>query len=200
MNEWPTTRDTLLLKLADENNQSAWQEFSCAYEPAIYRFSRRRGLQHDDAIELTQRVMLKVLRSADQWAESQPPDRFRGWLRTVAQHTLVNLVTRDGKHRASGVPIAEDARAIANESSENDDRERWHAEERRAWLRLALNSIRPEFSSGSWEAFERTVLSDEPVELVACDLNITAGGIYAARARVVKRLKSVLQQLREADE
>ncbi len=200
MNEWPTTRDTLLLKLADENNQSAWHEFSRAYEPAIYRFSRRRGLQHADAIELTQRVMLKVLRSADKWAESQPPDRFRAWLRTVAQNTLVNLVTRDGNRRACGEPGAEDARSMANESSESDDRERWHAEERRAWLRLALNTIQPEFSSGSWEAFERTVLSDEPVEFVARDLNITAGGIYAARARVVKRLRSVLRQLREADQ
>lgn len=186
MNQWPTTQDSMLQQLADPASQDAWFDFARIYEPVIYRFSRKRGLQHADAIEVTQRVMLGVLRSAPEWQQGEPPSHFRAWLKSVASNTLVNLTMRESKHRADGgepnsrQPVVELA---------TDEGLTWQTEEKRSILRNALTRIRPEFSDESWAAFERTLLNRESVRSVAVDLNKSEGAIYAARARIVKRLQ-----------
>lgn len=209
MQQWPTTRNTLLVNLAGKQHQSAWFDFSHLYEPVIYRFARRRGLQHTDAIELTQQVMLKVMKSAENWSQDQPPNHFRAWLKTVANNTLINMLTRDQKHRAAGTMRGEDESRIGqdarNEQSERraivsaNDEELWESEELRSILRCAAQNIRSEFSADSWQAFERTLLGNESVEDVARDLQKKCGAIYAARARIVRRLKSESQRLLEEE-
>jgi len=54
----PDTRYTLLARLSDPNDLSAWSEFAEIYEDAIYRYSRSRGLQDSDAWEVVQHVLL----------------------------------------------------------------------------------------------------------------------------------------------
>lgn len=186
MTQWPTTQDSLLQQLADPSSQEAWFDFARIYEPVVYRFSRKRGLQHADAVEVTQRVMLGVLKSAPDWQQGEPPNHFRAWLKSVASNTLVNLTMRESKHRASGAdsnsehPI--DQSACGEEAA-------WELEEKRAIFRDALSRIRSEFSDDSWAAFERTALNKESVSSVAADLNKSEGAVYAARARIVKRLQ-----------
>jgi len=186
MNQWPTTQDSLLQQLADPSSQDAWFDFARIYEPVVYRFSCKRGLQHADAVEVTQRVMLGVLRSAPDWQQGEPPNHFRAWLKSVASNTLINLTMREAKHRASGTdsnpehPIDQNA---------YDEEVTWELEEKRAILRDALSRIRPEFSDDAWAAFERTALRRESVTAVAADLNKSEGAVYAARARIVKRLQ-----------
>ncbi len=186
MNQWPTTRNTLLVDLAGERYQSAWFEFSRLYEPVIYRFARKRGLQHVDSVDLTQQVMLNVMKAARRWAEDHPPDHFRGWLKTVASNSLINMVTRDAKYRATGG--ASDS-SIAEPVTDSDEAQIWADEESRAILKSATKLIRDEFSADSWYAFEQTLLHGRTVDSVAKSLNKSKGSIYAARARIVRRLK-----------
>lgn len=193
MQQWPTTRNTLLVQLAGEQYEKPWFEFAHIYEPVIYRFARRRGLQHTDANELTQQVMLRVMKSAKSWREDAPPDRFRSWLKTVADRSLINLVTRNAKYRANG---GDDTAAVAELSTEDIDRQLWAQEEERATLRAAASLIRREFSTSSWAAFELTLLQGYSVESVSKRLDKSAGAVYAARARIVRRLKQEVARLR----
>ena len=198
MQHWPTTRNTLLVKLAGEEFESAWREFSKQYEPAIYRFARRRGLQHTDAIEVTQQVMLSVMKSAQRWAEDEPPEHFRGWLKRVASNRLINIVQRDAKHRGVG---GSGQLAFGQQSEQSDKHNQlWAAEENRAILRIAAENIRNEFAADSWRAFERTLLGGESVESVATELKKSAGSIYASRARIMRRLKQESFRLRKQAE
>ena len=54
--EGPETRQSLLLRLKDATQQEAWQEFVDIYEPLVYRLARKRGLQHADAMDISQEV------------------------------------------------------------------------------------------------------------------------------------------------
>lgn len=195
MNQWPTTRNTLLVKLAGDDCQSAWFEFSKLYEPVIYRFARRRGLQHVDAIDLTQQVMLNVLRAAESWEDDERPQHFRRWLKTVTRNSLVNLVTREAKHRAVGEDqSAPSSCPVMAPFPSNDDSQAWQSEETRAIFRAAASVVRKEFSDASWQSFERTMLKHETVESVANALSKTKGAVYAARARVIRRLTEESQR------
>ena len=57
MQQIPDTRSSLILRLADNVDGEAWDEFVEIYEPFIYRYARRRGLQDADARELVQDVL-----------------------------------------------------------------------------------------------------------------------------------------------
>ena len=70
----PDTRASLILRLPDARDVEAWDEFVAIYEPLVYRLARKQGLQHADAQELVQEVLLAVSRSVDRWV----PDQERG--------------------------------------------------------------------------------------------------------------------------
>src|SRR5580765_6306156 len=90
----PETRQTLLVRLRDHGDHSAWSEFVQLYEPAVYRLGRHFGLQDADAQDLVQDVLAAVARSINDRDPDRPQGRFRNWLFTVAKNAACNQVRR----------------------------------------------------------------------------------------------------------
>ena len=57
------TRPSLLLRLGDPSDRTAWEEFTSLYWPVIYRLARKRGLQDADAQDLAQKILLTLSRN-----------------------------------------------------------------------------------------------------------------------------------------
>jgi len=53
----PDTRDSLLIRVADPSDQSAWEQFARIYRPVVYNVERMRGLQDADAQDVAQQVL-----------------------------------------------------------------------------------------------------------------------------------------------
>src|SRR5687768_1948062 len=99
----PTTRASLLSRLADPRDHEAWVEFVALYEPVAYRLLRRHGLQDADAREVMQDLFVAVSRSIDRWDPSRDRGTFRGWLRRVIRNLVINwLKQRDRRAIAGG--------------------------------------------------------------------------------------------------
>ena len=81
----PPTRQTLLLKLRDPEDASAWEEFTDLYTPLIYYWARKTGLQTQDAADLVQEVLTLVFQKLPEF-EYDPTKSFRSWLRTVTMN------------------------------------------------------------------------------------------------------------------
>jgi RNA polymerase sigma-70 factor, ECF subfamily len=58
--------------------------------------------------------------------------------------------------------------------------------------RSALPLIQPEFSETTWRAFEEHVLKQRGAAEVAAKLEIRIGTVYAAKSRVLTRLRQEL--------
>ena len=67
MSPSPETRPSLLVRLADRDDQAAWLEFAQVYTPVIQRLALRRGLQPADADDLTQQVLTAVSKAIGRW-------------------------------------------------------------------------------------------------------------------------------------
>ncbi len=73
-------------------------------------------------------------------------------------------------------------------------------EYRRQLFRRAAEAIRDEFESVTWDAFWLTTVEDVSVLDAACELKKGVGSVYAARSRVMRRLREKVGQLEVCDD
>jgi len=196
----PDTRHSLLLRLTDASDVSAWDEFVAIYEPLVYRLARRKGLQDADAQEVVQEVMLSVSRAVDDWDPDRSLGRFRDWLFRIARNLTINFLTRP-KHR----PIGSGDSAVARwlEALPDDGAEEsvlFDVEYRRAVFHRAAKAVRSAVRESTWEAFWLTSIDARPAQEVSELLGVSVGSVYIAKSRVMARLQSEVQQFEVEDE
>ncbi len=199
MTSIPETRPSLLIKLRDSRNQPAWIEFLEIYEPLIGRLVRGRGLRSADAAEVTQEVFVAVAAAIGRWESNPVRGSFRGWLATITRNLVVNFLIRQSRHpRGNGDTgfrqWLEEQAAPEGEASELFDFER-----KRQIFRWASEQIRSEFRESTWKAFWMTAVDNGDVVEVARALGVTAGVVYVSRSRVMKRLREVVDEVRERE-
>jgi RNA polymerase sigma factor (sigma-70 family) len=192
MTDWGRTRGSLLIRLRDAQNHAAWREFVELYQPVIYRLCRRRGVRHSDAEDLVQQVLILVARAVDRFDASSERGTFRGWLYRISHNVIVNFLSRDlPKNRATG---GDDNPALLG-AAEKENSSLVRMEVRRQLFREAAQRAREEFEESTFRAFWLTSVEDISIEDAATQLNKTTGAIYAARSRVLKRLRDIVQDL-----
>jgi RNA polymerase sigma factor (sigma-70 family) len=197
MNQLPDTRHTLLIRLQQAEDQQAWREFLEIYEPVVYRLARHRGLQHADALDVTQDVLASVATAIDRWDPDPAQGRFRGWLFTIARNLIVDaLVVKSHRPRGSGQTtiqqLLEQQPAVEEQEASVCE---W--EYQRATFQWAAEQIRGEFQEKTWQAFWQTGVGNEPIPDTAARLGLSVGAVYAARSRVLARLRKKIEQLED---
>ena len=193
MTPTPETSESLLLRVRDPRDRSAWDRFDAIYRPVVYRVARRAGWQHSDAEDLTQRVMVSVARAIPDWQKDDNKGGFRSWLYQVARNALISALRASRRDIAiGGSDFLQRSQAM---ESPTDEIERMIDEEHhRSLLRAAAEIVRDEFHASSWQAFWLTTLGELSVPDAAEKLKLSTGAVYAARSRILRRLQEVAQQ------
>ncbi len=187
MTSAPQTRNSLILRIRDRDDAEAWREFVSIYEPVIYTTALHRGLQHADASELVQRVLLAVARAVDRFQPDSDRARFRTWLYRITHNEFCKQYAASQKHTASGDSNV--LEQLSNLPSKSDD-EHFVIQYRRSVFRWAANRVRRSVRPSTWEAFQRTTVDGVAPEDVADELGLSIGAVYVARSRVMARLRT----------
>src|SRR5262245_57032246 len=99
------TRASLLFDLKQGRRpEEAWAEFHAQYSDVIHGWCRGRGLRPDVAEDLTQEVLLKLLRELPRYTYNSSRGRFRCWLKTVVSRALIDFHRRQKNHPAPEAP------------------------------------------------------------------------------------------------
>jgi RNA polymerase sigma-70 factor (ECF subfamily) len=153
----------------------------------IQRTVRRQGLQEADEDDVVQQILTAVVGAVGRWKHSGHPGSFRAWLFKITRNLLVNFVSRRRQQSVGGTSFAE----LMQQQPDDDpaSREIVDYEYRAEIFRWAAGQVRPEFQKKTWEAFWWTAVEGEPISKVAEALNLSVGSVYAARSRVMARLK-----------
>ena len=192
MSQLPSTRFTLLARLQDPANQLAWEEFVAVYEPAVYGFARKKGLQDADARDLVPGRAA----CGEPWRSSggcliRQRGSFRTWMFRIARNMLINFCTsrkRQGaRYRRQPFATRDGRRPCAG---------RWRLGVVRCGvspaaflcgppMRCVMSSpIRP--GKRFWE----TAVEERDTKAVAAELGMSTGAVYIARSRVIARLRA----------
>src|SRR5262245_48476322 len=202
MAEPPLTRVTLLARIRDGRDTSAWSEFVQLYGPVVYRFARNRGLQDADAADLMQDVLRSVARNAHRMAYDPKRGTFRGCPCPVTRNkTYPFLTTQRNRPRGSGDSDAHerlDATPAREDESAGPDAE-WEKEYQRQLSARAMDKVKGEFQPKTWQAFWETAVEGKAAADVGAGLKMTAGAVYVAKSRVLARLRDEVQKLMEAE-
>jgi len=191
---------SLLLRVGNSEDQIAWGEFVELYYPVIYRTARYKGLQDADAEDVSQQVLVSVAKALQQRPHDPDRAKFRTWLATVTRNATLNLLR--GRRPDRGLGDSEIQNQLNAIQDRSDDEEIIDREYQKELFRAAAKRIESEFEKETWEAFWRTTIEGQPIDQVASQLGKQVGSIYAARSRVIRRLREEisLYQLSEHDE
>jgi RNA polymerase sigma-70 factor, ECF subfamily len=184
-----TTPASLLQRLRDPAEKDAWGQFVRLYTPLLYHWARRTGLQAADAADLVQDVFTTLLHKLPTFTYDRGQS-FRAWLRTV---TLNHW--RDRRKRRAAQPLGHEGPALPEPAVPDDVELLADAEYRRHLVGRALRLMQADFQPATWKAcWEHGVLG-RPAPVVAAELGLSAGAVYAATFRVLTRLRQELDGL-----
>lgn len=197
MTEFPETRDSLLVQVRSPENREAWDQFAQIYRPVIYRLARQKGLQDADAQDLAQQVLMSVAAAIGHWEKSSESVRFRHWLRRVARNAIINALSRRPHDRAAGGTSVQEL-LMEQPDQDLESNAQIEVEYRRELYLRAARLVRGDVEPETWQAFEMTVIENRSIDDAAIELHRPVGTIYAARSRIMRRLREAVQQLDES--
>ncbi len=194
MTPLPDTRQTLIARLAEPADVAAWDEFVASYQTAIYRYCRTRGLQEADAAEVVQEVMLAVHQVVGQWQPSGRAGSFRAWLLETARRICWQRLRQRarGDRAAGGTAAMERLHEVADHAGPAAGEE---AEWQRWAFCWAAGHVQRDVQPDTWRAFWLTAVEGVAPPVAAQRLTMSVGGVYAAKCRVLARIRQRIEEL-----
>lgn len=187
MSLWPDTQFSLIGRLANAGDASAWQRFEQCYQAAIFRLARGRGLRADEALDVVQEVMLAVHKQAEHWQPSGNQGSFRAWLsETIRRQAFAAIRFRN----RTGSPLEAVTEPIYGlEGASLNEQQEW-------WFYEAIADVEKEVNPEHWRIFWMTTIEEQEPKQVAAALGVRLGTIYSVKSRVLLSIKNRVEELK----
>lgn len=183
-----TTSVSLLERLKQPEDRSAWDRFIAIYTPLLYAWALKFDLTAEDSADLVQDVFATLVEHLPNLTYDQSRS-FRGWLLTVTRNKLF-----ENCRRRRVVEVHADGHF---EPQCDDDPGDFVAQSEYAALvtQRCLEVMRNSFLPSTWQAFWKLVVEGNSAPKVAAELGMSVSAVYSAKVRVLQRLREELTGL-----
>ena len=188
------TRQSLLLR-AQTGEENAWKDLTGLYRPLILGWLNRQGVPAGDLEDLSQDILLSVVKHLPTFQHSGRRGAFRAWLRTiVCNRTTDYWRALDTDTQASGGSGA--TAALQQPADPDSDLNRqWDEEHDRYVLNCLLDLVEEEFEPATLQAFRRLAIDGASGAEVAQELGLSVAAVYVAKSRVLARIRQEAEGL-----
>jgi len=184
-----TTSISLLERIRQPEERAAWGRFVELYTPLLYYWACRLGMQESDAADLVQDVFAVLVQKLPVFTYENGKS-FRAWLRTITFNKW-----RDFQRRRAAAPGDGNPELLANLPAPEPCDTFWEREYRECLVGRALELMQSEFQPATWKACWECVVVGRPAAEVATELGLSVDSVYAAKSRVLRRLRQELHGL-----
>jgi RNA polymerase sigma factor (sigma-70 family) len=179
------TREPLLQRLRQPDDKVAWDEFHALYHPLLHNFFLARGLNPEDAGDVSQNVLGRISKAAPDFRYDPSKGKFRSWFFRIARNEFNRFFAKQARRRE--FETVQETPRDAGQDAELESV--WNCEYRQQVFDWACQQVKPHFSNNAWQAFWRTTVDEIPSQQVADELDVKIGTVYISKSRVISRLR-----------
>src|SRR5438270_8205016 len=190
-NELIPTRQSLLSRLKDWNDQESWKVFFDTYWKLIYNAAIKAGLADAEAQDVVQETVISVLKSMETFDYQAESGSFKRWLLRVTSWRIHDhLRQREPEMQPLKRPTATHTRTATAERVPDpatmDLAAAWDVEWERNLMEAAVERVKKKVDPTQYQLFDLYVLKEWPVSRVAEALQVKTSAVYLAKHRVGK--------------
>jgi RNA polymerase sigma factor (sigma-70 family) len=196
------TRQSLLSRLKNWNDEEGWKVFFETYWKLIYKAAMKAGLNDAEAQDVVQETVISVLKSMPGFAYDAEKGTFKGWLLRLTSWRIADQLrkripkgeievsenrtsTRTEEYEGILDPVGKGLEALWDEEWENN------------LLEAAIERVKKKVDPKLYQAFDLYVFKKWPVLHVARILKINPGRVYLTKHRIGHLIKKEIINLQK---
>ena len=199
LDELIPTRDSLLSRLKDWQDDESWREFFNTYWKLVYGVALKAGLTEQEAEEVVQETVITVARRIPEFKYDPAVCSFKTWLLNLTRWRIVDQLRKrrpnaSARFRPEGTARTATVERLADPVSLNLDAV-WNQEWEHQILEAAIRRVKGKVNPEHYQIFHLCVFKEWPVKKVAGELNVSAAQVYLAKHRVGVLLKKEIKAM-----
>jgi len=194
------TRQSLLERLRDRQDQASWEEFFNAYWRLLYSVARKAGLTDAEAQDAVQDTVIAVVRHIPKFNHDPSRCSFKSWLMMITRQRIIwQLRRRIPQGPGSTNPSDSEARTATIERVPDPDSLRledvWQEEWQKNLVGAALERVKTRVSARQYQIFDLCLLQNWSAQDVASTLGLNRAQVYLAKCRVSAIVRKEVRRL-----
>jgi RNA polymerase sigma-70 factor (ECF subfamily) len=201
--EFLPTRNSLLSRLKNWDDQEGWRDFFDTYWKFLYCIAVKAGLSDSDARDVVQETVVAVAKGLREGRfKAAEGSSFKAWLRLIVQRRVSNHLRRKQLPRAEVESEEDDLSGTGPldqiPAPESDlIGELWEQEWAKNLADVAIERVKQKVSIKHFQMFDLYVLKQWPVREVARSLHTNIAAVYLAKHRILALIRQETEKLRK---
>lgn len=191
------TRISLIFR-ASHGDEASWKNLTELYRPLLLNWLRHHGVPTQDVDDVTQDILLSLVKSLPSFEHNGNQGAFRTWLRTIVVKRVMDYRRaslgrlRDlDRAREAGLSLHGEQGAASRSELER----LWDREHDHYVVRCVVELVRTQFEPLTFRAFSRQVFDGVRPSQVAEELGLSLASVYAAKSRVMRLVRQQAEGL-----
>ena len=199
-NEFLPTRQSLLCRLKNSDDQESWREFFELYWKLIYSTALKAGLTEDEAQEVVQETVISVAKQMPEFRYDPSRGSFKNWLMKLTVWRIT-----DQLRRRLPVPTPRPQPADRNPQTATIDRipdphgfdpaADWDNQWEKNLMEAAVSRVKCKVDAKQFQIFDLYVFRQWSIAQIVQTLDVSAASIYMAKYRITRLIRKEIKHL-----
>ena len=193
------TRQSLLSRLKNWDDQQSWQDFFNTYWKLIYSVALHAGLTEAEAQEVVQETIITVARQMPGFKYNGRRGSFKAWLLHTTRWRIQDQFRKrspefdNDPHRAKDDSSTAEMERVPAPAPEVDSL--WEDAWQQNLADAAMERVKLLVSPKDYQMFDLHVLREMPVQEVAHKLRTTQARVYYMKYKVARLIRREVKRL-----
>jgi RNA polymerase sigma factor (sigma-70 family) len=192
------TRESLLGRLKEWDDQDSWRDFYNTYWRLIYSVARKSGLSEAEAADALQETVIAVARKMNEFKYDPALGSFKGWLLKLTQWRIADQFRKRQRHageHADDTGATRWLEQVPDVNAQEKSSRMWEEEWENNLMAVAIERLKEQTSPRQFQMFQLYVLKQWPVGKVAEALGVSSAQVYVAKHRILALLTDEVNRL-----
>jgi RNA polymerase sigma-70 factor (ECF subfamily) len=194
------TRQSLLSRLKDWNDQESWKVFFDTYWKLIYNAAMKAGLTNAEAQDVVQETVISVFKSMPTFNYNSQRGSFKSWLLKLTSWRISDQLRKrqqdiecqqDEPHTSTETKTAAFERIVDPVGLETT----WDEEWEKNLFEAAVERVKGKIDPRQYQLFDLYVFKKWSVAKIVKTLMVNPGKVYLAKHRVGNLVKKEIKHL-----